>query len=176
MDNTLTEEQVRDIVHEEIEERIAKEDLPCEQVEMPIIWTVLWGIFFLGFALGEAAVFAGYPEPTVRWIWTCVFLYFGVVEALAVARRAKGDTLSEHFWRFLYRVEKVDHGGETVCTRTLLPGRVPLVFGFTIYALFIVAAILDIRIEDGQLIRIGFAITGVLYWWLIHLLHRGEQG
>ena len=175
MSSALTRVDVRSIVRDAIKK--GREQIsPCPEKEVPVIWSILWAMFFLGFAVGEAAMFAGCPEPIVRSIWTCVFLYFGFVEAAAIARKAKGDTLSEHFWRFLYRVDKVEHDGETVCQRTLLPGRVPLVFGFTIYALFIVAAILGIQITDAQLIRLGFAITGVLYWWLIHLLHRGEQG
>ena len=103
------------------------------------------------------AVFAGVMEISAPFAfgWDLLFYLIMGVEALAIADKDKGDTLSEHIWKFQ----------EAGWARSILVGGITLwiVFRFT-------------TLGTGPSVGRYLLAAGLGGWLLFHFFLRGRKG
>ena len=96
-----------------------------------------------------------------QYFWVCL-IYFAIAEGVAVKRKKKGDTLSEHVWAF--------YGGNW--------GRLPFIVGFALW-IMCRATNVDTDFAHGDIITwLGrmFLVLGIGSWLVIHFAWRGKHG
>lgn len=123
--------------------------------EFTIAWLIL--IFYIA----AVEFLAPLLKPDLDWLRVAGFAYFALIEAWAIGRPKRGDTLSEHLWAF--------YAGK--------PARRPLLIGFSFYVLFALIAIpgSEVYVFGVSAAPLSLA-AGVACWLAPHLLSRGRLG
>lgn len=123
-------------------------------------FTLAW-LLLAGYIL-VIEFFAAFLAPDLDSLRVIAAIWGAVAETWALARRARGDTLSEHIWRFY----------------ASYPARIPLVSGFAVYicvALVSIPAPSEPMLFGLPLAPLSLA-AGAGLWLVPHFLGRGKWG